>query len=272
MAWILVVVRAGVILSVLAVGLTAGARDVTFLLRRPRKLAMAMISMNVVMPLFVAATLALVHVRPAVALALMTLAVSPIPPILPKRAMSAGGAAPYTIGLLVAAALFAIVIVPFAVVVESHVPALAIVRVIALTVLAPLAMGMLVRRLAPRFAERAVRPASIAGLALVFAGFLPMVVVAVPDMARLIGNGTLAALVAFNVVGLVAGHVLGGPVREERTVLALTTSSRHPGVALAVSTGLVADPKPVFAALLMYLVVNLLASTAYAAWAKRSHT
>jgi BASS family bile acid:Na+ symporter len=59
--------------------------------------------------------IAVFHLHPVVEITLIALAVSPIPPLLPKRALKAGGDASYTIGLLVAASLFAIFFVPFAV-------------------------------------------------------------------------------------------------------------------------------------------------------------
>jgi BASS family bile acid:Na+ symporter len=55
-------------------------------------------------------------------------------------------------------------------------------------------------------------------------------------MISLVGNGTILALGAFTLAGLAAGHLLGGPNRDDCTVLALATASRHPGVALAIAS------------------------------------
>jgi len=65
------------------------------------------------------------------------------------------------------------------------------------------------------------------------------------------------------------GHLLGGPRPDERQVLALTTSSRHPGVAFVVASANFAEPKLVLAAVLLYVLVNALVSLAYLAWSKR---
>lgn len=53
-----------------------------------------------------------------------------------------------------------------------------------------------------------------------------------PALVSLIDSGTLAAITAFILAGLAAGHLLGGPKPENRTVLALATVSSHPAVAL----------------------------------------
>ena len=44
-------------------------------------------------------------------------------------------------------------------------------------------------------------------------------------MMQLIGNGHVAAFAALAVVGLGVGHSMGGPVVEERPVLALSRPS-----------------------------------------------
>jgi BASS family bile acid:Na+ symporter len=68
--------------------------------------------MGVVMPVFAIMLAAVFDLRPAVKVALVALALSPVPPILPMKEGRAGGKVTYAIGLLVAAALLAIVLVP----------------------------------------------------------------------------------------------------------------------------------------------------------------
>ena len=69
--------------------------------------------MNRLVPKFVAAVLALIFdFHPAVKIALLALAVSPVPPVLPKKELKAGGTVSYAMRLLVSAALVAIVLVP----------------------------------------------------------------------------------------------------------------------------------------------------------------
>jgi hypothetical protein len=49
-------------------------------------------------------------------------------------------------------------------------------------------------------------------------------------MWTLVGNGAVLPIIAFVLVGLVIGHLLGGPTPENRTALAFSTASRHPGL------------------------------------------
>ena len=60
-----------------------------------------------------------------------------------------------------------------------------------------------------------------------------------------------------------AGHALGGPSREERAVLALTTACRHPAIAIAVAGANFPHERLVPAAVLLYLLVNVLLSAGY---------
>jgi BASS family bile acid:Na+ symporter len=241
-AVILLVLKASIILSVFAIGLKATFADATFLFRRPGQLIGALLSMHVLMPLTALAVGAPFDLHPAVKIALVALAVSPIPPLLPKKTLQVGGEASYTIGLLVAAALLAIMFVPVAVELlgrafgaPRHMSPGAVARLVLLTVLVPLVVGIAVRSLAAAFAARIARPVSLVSTVLLIASALPVLFTAWPTIVSLTGDGTIVALAAFVLIGLAVGHLLGGPDQEDRTVLALSTASRHPGVALAIA-------------------------------------
>lgn len=271
--------KTGVMLNVFVLGLKASLQDAIYLFRRPGQLARSMLSMLVVMPLFAAGMIAVFDPHPAVKVALIALAVSPIPPMLPKKAFKAGGAESYTIGLLVAAALLAVVFVPLAVELLGRVFAArpvqisptAVAKVVAMTVLAPLAAGLFVRRLAPAFAGRSAKPISQLATVLLVVGIVPILFITMPTVVSLFGNGTVLAIAAFIVVGLAAGHLLGGPEADDRTVLALTTSSRHPGVAVAIAAANFPGEDLVLAAILLYVLMNATVSIPYRRWRRRRH-
>ena len=72
--------------------------------------------MHVVMLLCATVLAVNFDLHPAVKIALVALAVpARLPPLLPKKTLKAGGEASYAIGLVVAAAVLAIVVVPVAV-------------------------------------------------------------------------------------------------------------------------------------------------------------
>ncbi len=268
---------ASIVLNVFGLGLEATVSDLACVVRRPALLARSLFPMDVLMPLVAALLAAGFGLRPPVRIALVALAVSPVPPLLPRRTARAGGERSYTLGLLIVAALVAIVFVPLALEcighafrIPLHGPVTAIAKIVALTIAAPLGAGILVRSLAPRPAERATRAVITSGLVLLAAGVLPVFFRAGTAIISLIGNGTLAALACFTLTGLVAGHAMGGPTRRHRIVLALATAFRHPGIAIAIAEANFPEQKLVPAAVLLYLLVAAALSAPYAASMRRS--
>jgi BASS family bile acid:Na+ symporter len=82
----------------------------------------------------------------------------------------------------------------------------------------------------------------------------------------LIGNGTLLTIAIFITVGLIAGRMLGGPNASDRTVLSLSTASRHPGIAMAIAGTNFPNQTLVLPAILLYLIVNALLSWVFLTW------
>jgi hypothetical protein len=71
------------------------------------------------------------------------------------------------------------------------------------------------------------------------------------------------------VVGFAAGHLLGGPDPDGRTVLALASGFRHPAVALAIAAVSASDPH-FAAAIVLYLLLGDIVGLLYAIWRQRS--
>jgi bile acid:Na+ symporter, BASS family len=63
-------------------------------------------------------------------------------------------------------------------------------------------------------------------------------------------------IVVIVLIGLAAGHLLGGPNPHHRTVLALSTATRHPGVAIAIAHTNFPEQKLALAAILLYLLIS----------------
>ena len=106
---------------------------------------------------------------------------------------------------------------------------------------------------------------------MLLASVLPILFTAWPAIASLIGNGTVVAIAAFILAGLAAGHLLGGPDPDDRTVLAFCTAFRHPGVAIAIAGANFPGQKLVSAAVLLYLLVSAVVSIPILAWRRRQH-
>src|SRR5262245_7073116 len=112
---VILAAQLSILCTVFSVGLTATTGDLLFLIRRPRLLARSLVAMFLVMPIVAVALVRVFEFRPVVEIALVVLAISPVPPILPQRQTRAGGDAGYAIGLMAMLALLAIVLSPLAV-------------------------------------------------------------------------------------------------------------------------------------------------------------
>jgi BASS family bile acid:Na+ symporter len=270
---------ASALLNLFSIGLNASLRDATYVFRRPGELVRALLAMNVLMPLFALTLISIFDFNPAVRIALVALSLSPIPPPVPAKGVKSGGAQSYVLGLQVAIGSLAIIFVPLAMAAIAHVRGVAlqtsiarIATVVFISILIPIGAGIFVHKRAPAFAERIAKPlTSISGLGLA-ACIIVVWIWEAPAMWSLIGNGTVIALAAFVLAGLAIGHILGGPVPQNRTALAIATASRHPGVALILAKANFPGETLVGPAVLLYLLVNAVVAVPYLLWTKRRQT
>jgi BASS family bile acid:Na+ symporter len=124
--------------------------------------------------------------------------------------------------------------------------------------------------LAPAFAARIAGPIAQGATVLLGIAVLMILFKAWPAAWAMIGSGRAIALAAFVVIGLIVGHLLGGPAPEDRTVLALSTASRHPGMALAIAQTLFPQHHPlVMGGLVLYLLASAVLSIPYLIWRRR---
>jgi bile acid:Na+ symporter, BASS family len=270
------VLKGSIFVGVFALGLEAGWKSAGSLFRRPGDLLRSVVALYLVMPILALALATRFELQLPVKIALLALSVSPIPPLLPKKELKAGGSKEYTIGLLMAAAILAVVVVPVALALFARyasaplqTPIASIVNVVAITLLVPLMLGLLVQRAVPAFAARIAKPLAGISMVTLLAGVVPILFTAWPAIRALTGNGSVLAFAVFGVVGLVAGHLLAPGDREQRSVLALSTANRHPGVALSIASANFPGDKRVLAAVLLYLLVTMIVTLPYLTWTRR---
>jgi BASS family bile acid:Na+ symporter len=228
------------------------------------------------MPLFAVILTRTFGLRASLEIELVALAISPVPPLLPGREGKAGGHASYGLGLMATVAILSIAVVPLGIQILGRVfgqplqePPAMIAAIILKSVLLPLTVGMAVRAILPDLAARIAKPSAVVAKTLLAGALLVILVAALPEALTLIGNGTLVAMVAFVLTGLAIGHSFGGPRADDRVVLALSTASRHPGIALAISKMNFPDEKELGATILLYLLVNALVGLFYMTWLRR---
>ncbi|MDQ8051284.1 hypothetical protein [Luteibacter sp.] len=271
-------IQVSILGTVFCFGLQAKWQDALELLQERSLLVRSLLAMFLVMPVAALAIHAVWPLPKATQIVLLALAISPIPPLLPKKEGKAGGLANYGLGLMLLVGLLAVVTVPVAVELLGryfnqpfHVSGAAIAKPVLAMIAAPLLLGMLVRRWMPGVASRLVHPVRIAATVLLAVCALAIVVTMVPTLKTLFHDGTFWAMLLFACIGLVAGHLLGGPVGEERTVLALSTASRHPAIALIIAKGSFPDERYLAATVLLYLLVSTLLVLPYVQWRKRAN-
>lgn len=264
-------IRGSLFLLVFCLGLGATFHERFYMTRHPLQIIRSLFSMNVVMPVVAAALAKGLDLSPIMKVALIAYAVSPVPPILPQKQLKMGGDPNYIFGLLVSAVLFSILWVPFSFGVIADyfgatvtIPGREIAKVVFTTVLIPLATGVFVKSLAPRFAYRYhERLSKIAGVILALF-LLPVLVISWPAVVSVVKSGpALAAIVGFCALGFFIGHSVGGPGQQHKTVLALASASRHPGVAIAIGQLGFPEAKAVPAAVLLILIGGLTLSGLY---------
>jgi len=270
---VLVLVSVGLI--VLALALDSTIDDTLFLFRQPGLLLRSVASMYVVVPVVAAFVVSAFRLTPVIALAIILMSVSPIPPVLPVTQLRVGGSQRYVIGLLVAVSVLAIVLVPLALVIlsrwfttDAYLPPAGVARVVFMTVLLPLAVGIAIRRAWPAFATRITPAVSRTSVIALVVFLLPILAASWARMIALVGNGSVLAIAVVCGIGLASGDVLGRPDPANRSSLAFASMMRHPGIALAIAKANFPDAQA-GAAILLYLLVGLVLGVPYRRFARK---
>ena len=267
---VMLTLQASVLLIVFGFGLQASGRDLFYLVRRPSLLARSLVAMFVVMPILAVVLVRVLELRQSLEIALVALAISPVPPLLPKKQDTAGGESAYALGLMAVVSLLAIAVVPLSLWVLGHysarplqMPPAAIAKIVVMMTLLPLVTGVIVRAIAPAVAVRVQKPTKLIATVLLGAGAAALIIAALPVIAGLIDIRIVVTIAVFVGVGLGSGHVLGGPHPEEATVLALSTASRHPAIALAIAKINFPNEPYLGATILLYILVLTAISVPY---------
>lgn len=272
------VVQGSLFLLVLAVGLRSRWEDLTYVFRKPKNLARALVAVNVVVPLAAVILGALFPLDWRTKAGLIIMAVSPLAPFATGKMLKASSDRSYDVGLYAALILAAVVIVPLTVAIlnlfyerHAHVSVGAVAWFVIKSVLIPLGAGVAIASVWPRFAERAAPIAQLIAYILL----LPVVVLILLKsggaMMSLIGDGTVVVINLIILAALAAGHWLGASAAHpgHRVALAQAAATRHPGIAgLIAQGGTDHDPK-VMTAVLLFLVISVLLTTIYAVLVKR---
>lgn len=265
LAGLKLLIVASIVLGVFSLALRAHAADIAYLFRHRGALLRALLAMFVVVPAIALAVVLAFELKPGVEIALLVLSLSPVPPLLPGKQHKSGGGNAYITGLLVSAALFSLVAMPVGLHLfgsvfgrDLSVSAAGMAKTLAITIAAPMLAGFIGQKLLGGRADAVSRATHKISTLMLLAGAVALLVVLLPAMERLVGGGTVVALLGMILAGLGAGYLLGGPSPSDRAALALAAATRHPGVALSVVGAMMADQKQALIAILMSVVLNFI--------------
>lgn len=245
------------IASMASIGFRYSLAEIVGPLHRFWAVIVALVANFVAVPLLAFVILHVIKLDPAYAIGLVLVAAAAGAPMIIKLTEMSGGDVAFSAGLLVLLIVVSIVYMPLVVPLlssGSEISPWAIANPLVLTMLLPLAVGLLVKRLAPTTGPilpvlRVVTNVSLLTLiVLTFALNLPLVI-------GVLGSGAILASLMFIVgafgIGWVFGGAFGDALRDE---MALGTSQRNFAAALVVATESFAAPGVVVMAVVVSLV------------------
>ena len=266
--------------QMLAIGINQPFEDIMSLWHQPELLLRSLLAVIVLVPMVVGLLLWGLDLPPTVATGLALLAAAPGAPLMAKRTRMAGGDPAYAASLQLKLALLAVVITPltlgiyytlFELVTERVTPFKVALQVAEVTFL-PVTIGMFIQLLAPTFARRIGKFVRIFANVMFLALFILLIVILAlkPDLRAMLNLGWLptAAIIIMLVLSLGIGHVLGGPIRVQRSVLAIAGIARNIGLALFIA-GLSDYGEKIIPTLMTFTILGALLAIPYSIWSKR---
>jgi predicted Na+-dependent transporter len=259
--------------SMLAMGLTLTLREMTAPLRDVRLVLLAL-GLNFVVALGYAWLITFVippdHQH---AIGLLLLGGAAGAPFLPKVVETARGDVALAAALMGLLTLGTIVFLPLALplmIGGFHADAWSISRPLLLFIVLPLAGGMFVKSFAAVLAARVAPVLGIIGNVALITFFLLLIGLNLSTLLGILGSFVIvAALLYFGGLFFIS-YLLGGMKPESRGALALATTGRNFGAALAPAANSFNDPK-ITTMILVGAIVCVVVSFGAARWLRRGH-
>lgn len=227
------------IASMASIGLRYSLGEILGPLRRFRAVVVALVANFVAVPILAFVILQVIELDPAYATGLVLVASAAGAPMIIKLTQLSGGNVAFSAGLLVLLIVVSIGYMPVVVPLlapGSEIRAWAIAAPLVLTMLLPLAVGLLVRHLAPGAGGLLPLLGVVTNVSLVTLVVLTFAL-NLPTVLRVVGTGAILASLLFIAGAFAIGWVLGGVFGEDlRDEMALGTSQRNFAAALVVAT------------------------------------
>jgi BASS family bile acid:Na+ symporter len=275
--WINLLVTITLVEMMFAVGLGTAPAEVAAAMKQCRLTLRAAVANYILVPAAAVALLAAFHARPMAAAGFLILAACPGAPYGPPLTAIAKGNVATAVGwmaiLASSSALAAPLLLSLLLPVVSgearlEIDAMRLAGTLVLTQLAPLGTGLALHFWRPGFAARLLPAASRISKLLNLAA-IGSIVAAQHRMLLDIRWAAFAGMFALLLASLLCGWLLGGPDRQLRRTLAITTSLRNAGAGMVIAASSFPGT-PALTAVLAYAIVGIFGSLAIAAWWGRS--
>jgi BASS family bile acid:Na+ symporter len=227
-----------VVTSMLAMGMSLSMVQILQPLKNVRLVILALLANFVLVPLLAYAITLVIPLEQSLKIGLVVLATAAGAPFLPKLVQGAKGNIAFGVGLMVLLMVVTVIYIPVVLpllLVGVEVNPWDIASSLIVTMLIPLALGLLIKSHSPGTAEHwqpmMNKISSLAILILLVVGLG----LNVTNILSLISTGGFLALLLFISGSLVIGMVLGGRDPAERNVMGLGTAQRNIAAAMVVA-------------------------------------
>lgn len=255
-----------------SVGLHARWREVLRTMRNFGLLGRAVLAVNVVVPLTAIIICGLLPIPQLMKVGIVIMSVSPLAPVLSLRLVQARVDASFAVGLDVALVLLSVIVVPLTIAllssifpVSASISPAAVAKLATLSVLMPLAVGMLVRAVTRASVERLAKMLTVLGYVGLGLVVIALLYAQARDAFDLIGSGVMIAILVTVLAGVVAGHFLAGSAPADKLAITLAATLRHPGLAALIAQRNFPNQK-VELTIILYLLTAVAFSLLYQAW------
>lgn len=268
-----------------SLGLSLTLSEATSLLKQPGMLLRSVLAVVILPPLVAVGAGLLLPEASLLRAVVLALAAAPGAPLTTKRSLMAGGTLATAASLQVTASVLAVVTIPFwGVIYEAVFPVtntlipgtivgdpVAVTKTVAVVQLAPIGIGILIRKFFPDMANRfELSVTKISNI--LFVTMILALLIKLLDL--LLGVGYLPFFVAIPVVAiwLTLGHFLGGADQESRSVFAIASIARNVGLAiLLLQLNLPLEKaEQALPLVLVFLLVGFSAGSIYSVLSKKS--
>jgi bile acid:Na+ symporter, BASS family len=257
--------------SMLAAGLSLTPRGILAPLRDVRLVLVTLALNFLVAPVFAVVLTMVIPLERPHAIGLLLLGGAAGAPFLPKLAESAHGDLGFAVALMTLLTVGTTLFMPFAlplVIQGLQASPWSIARPLVVFILAPLAVGMLLKGQKPAFSAASQPILAKLGNVSVLILLALLIALYFHDLLGVLGSGAIATSAVFFAGLYAAGYLLGGSRLEIKGVLGLGTAARNVGAALVPASQSFSDPK-IMVMLVACTIVMLIVLLPAANWLRR---